>query len=110
MRRRVEDDASALAELVNLLKRPVEMGGRLDVYGDAVGARVREVGNVPLGLLDHEVYVHVELRGRADGFDDERTDRDVRDEPPVHDVDVNPVGARTLHGLHLVRKAAEVGG
>ena len=57
VRRRVQDDARALAEVTDVLQRPVKVGARLDVDGDPVRAGRREVLEVPLGLDDHQVHV-----------------------------------------------------
>lgn len=46
--------------------------------------------------------------GGANGSHDERPHRDVRDEAPVHDVDVNPVGPGGLDRTNLFGEAAEV--
>ncbi len=47
-----------------------------------------------------------DARERAD---DRRTDRDVRDEMPVHDVDMNEVGAAAFDGRDRRAKGCEVG-
>jgi hypothetical protein len=58
-----------------------------------VGPGSGEVLEVAFRLDDHQVHVE-RLRGRAaHRLDERRTEGDVRHEPSVHDVDVDPVGA-----------------
>lgn len=47
--------------------------------------------------------MHVEdlVGDRADSVNDERADGDVRDEAPVHHVDVDPLGTCLIDGLDL---------
>ena len=92
-----------------MLDGAVQVGRRLDVHADDVGARVRELLDVALGLDDHEVDVERQLGRRAHGPHDERADGDVGDEAAVHDVDVDVVGAGGLGGAHLLGQPAEVG-
>lgn len=77
---------------------------------DVVGAGPNEVVEIALGLDDHEVHVERLGRGAAHRLDHDRAIADVRNEPAVHDVDVNPVGTRGVHRANLLRQATEVGG
>ena len=56
--------------------------------------------------------MHVERDARDLGqrFDDQRADRQVGDEVPVHHVDVVPVGAGVLGATQLVTEPREVRG
>lgn len=65
-----------------------------DVDGDHVGARSDEAREKMIGAGDHEVDVEEDIVGFVDGLDDGGAKRDVIDEMPVHDVEVEPVGAR----------------
>ena len=105
----IECDARLLPELADARDDALEVGGRLGVDGEDVGPRLREVVEVPLRLRDHQV----DIEGRGGRFPDRRHDRradgDVGDEPAVHHVDVEQVGARLLHRPDLFGQAAEVG-
>jgi hypothetical protein len=46
----------------------------------------------------------------AHPFDDDRSNGDVRHEVAVHDIDVQPIGARGFDSLNLVFETAEVRG
>ena len=79
---------------------------------DRIGAGRREVGDVTLGPVDHEVYVEPAAGGVdrvAQRLHDQRPDRDRRDEVPVHDIDVDDAGAGIHDRGHLVAEASEVG-
>ena len=91
----------------------MEVRAGLDVDRQDVGPGLREVGEVALGLDDHQVDVEEGSRLLAEGperLDDERPDRDVRDEPPVHDVDVEPVGPGGDRLAGVGGETAEIGG
>ena len=107
--RGIEHDARALADVADVLERPVEVRTRLDVHRDPIGARGGEVLEVAVGLDDHEVDVDRKRRRGPDRLDDGRPDRDVGDEAPVHDIDVNPVGACRLRSAHLLGESPEIG-
>ena len=59
---------------------------------------------------DHQVDVEHFLGVRAQRLHDRGSDSDVRDEMPVHHVDMNPVGAGGVDGAHLLAEPGEVGG
>ena len=77
---------------------------------DMVGFGPHEVVAIALGLDDHEVHVERLGRGAAHRLDQDRADAEVRNEPAVHDVDVNPVGTRNVQRADLLRQAPEGGG
>ena len=77
---------------------------------DVVGAGPHEVVEIALVLDDHEVHVERLGRGAAHHLDHDRADADVRNEPAVQDIDVNPVGAGGIDRADLRGQAAEVGG
>jgi hypothetical protein len=101
--------ARVVGQAADLLEVAMEVAAGLGVHGDHVGAGAREVGDVALGLLDHEVTVEGAGSERAQRLDDERADGDVGDEAAVHDVDVDPVGAGAVEGADLGAEAGEVG-
>jgi hypothetical protein len=83
-----------------------------DVDGDVVGARLREVCDVTLGAVDHQVDIDERTRGvdlLGERVDDQRAHADRRHEVPVHDVDVDGLRARVEHRGDLLGEAREVG-
>ena len=69
-----ERRAGGAARLANRREHVVEMRRRLDVNRDAVRAGACDVGDLALGLLDHQVHID-DPAGRMDLVGD-RTDRD----------------------------------
>ncbi len=99
------------AGLPDRVERVVEMRSRLDVHGDVVGARLRELRHLPLGALDHQVHVDdrpgaVHLIGQR--ADHQGAERDRRDEVPVHHVDVDDARAGRQHLGDLRAQAGEI--
>ena len=66
------------------------------MYAHRCGARIDEIFDIALGLLDHQVDVEWKLRCAPHRLRDDRTDGDVGHEVTVHHVDVHPVGAAHL--------------
>ena len=81
----------------------------LDVDRAPVRAGVGEILQIAAGLGHHEVAVEEQRRMPSERRDHWWPDRHVRDEVPVHDVDVQPVGYGG-HLPHLLGQHAEVGG
>src|SRR5438094_592594 len=110
--RRVKNRARFFAEIADTREHSVQVNGgrRLGLHEQVVRSSLREGLHVTLGLYDHEVHVE-RLRGTAAHcFDDGHPEGDVRHESAVHDVDVDPVGARAVHGAHFLAEPAEVRG
>ena len=76
---------------------------------DHRGARFREALHVLLRMDDHQVDVHRLLRFPRDGFHHRETEGDVRDEGPVHDIEVEEVGV-CVDRLNVLVEMEEIGG
>ena len=85
-------------------------GPELHMHGDDVGAGLREGFEIGVAGSDHQVDVEHFLGVRAQRLHDRGSNGDIRDEMPVHHVDVNPVGAGGVDGAHLLAEPREVGG
>ncbi len=101
---------AAGALLADLGERALQMRAGLHVHGQHVGARRGEVGQVALGLHDHQVQVEGQAGALADGLQDGKSHGDVGHEAAVHHVDVDLVGAGRLHPGDLLGEDSEVGG
>ncbi len=86
------------------------MRSGLDVDGHAVGAGLGESGEVGIGRRDHQVDVERLLRMWPDRLHHARPDGDVGHEMAVHDVDMDPVGAGGVDGVHFLAETGEIGG
>ena len=83
----------------------------LDVEGDAVAAGRLHVLELPLGLGDHQVAVELSaalVDEAGDRPEHDRPDRDLADEVPVADVEVEDPDARVEQRLELRTEAREV--
>ena len=74
------------------------------------GAGPGERFDVAIGVADHQVHVERHLGDALERRDDRRADGDVRHEVPVHDVDVDQVGAAALDGGDRVAERREIRG
>jgi len=54
------------------------------------------------------VTIERQLRDLAQRLDHRRTDREIRDEMPVHNVHVDDTGAAFARGAHLLAKTGKV--
>src|SRR3989475_828799 len=72
--------------------------------------RAGEGFDVVLPLDDHQVHVDRLAGELAQRLDHAGAERDVRNEAPVHHVDMQPIGSRLEDLGHLVRQARQVGG
>jgi len=50
-----------------------------------------------IGMLDHQMHIERTFRLLADKTDDRRSERNVVDEMAVHDVAMDPIGARVFN-------------
>jgi hypothetical protein len=88
----------------------VQVTAGLYVHVEDVAAGVSEAGQVILRPLDHEVHVQRDIHRFAYSGDNQRPKCDHRHEVPIHDVQVDVVGARGNRFPHLVANASEVRG
>ena len=78
----------------------------LAAANSASGAR--KIADVALRLKDHHMHVERLLGRPAHRFDHHRPDRDIWHEATVHDVNMDPVGARRIDGANLRGEIAEI--
>jgi hypothetical protein len=71
----------------------LDVNGGLRVEGEDVGAGTSEVGQVVLRIFNHEMHIDRMVCQTAECPDDGSTKGQVRDEVPVHDVHVEPLGS-----------------
>ena len=83
--------------------------GGLGVKGEHVRSGVRVLGDVLLGALHHEVDVQRPVGQPAERPDERSAERQVRDEVPVHDVHVDPLGAALNRLGDLLPEASQIG-
>src|SRR5687768_6338415 len=84
------------------------MGQHLLVHRQHGRAGGDEVVDVAVWLLDHQVHVEGPRGHFANRADLDRTDRDVRHEMPVHDVDVNEICPAALDRRNVLSQIREI--
>src|SRR3954464_3141303 len=105
---RTQADTGLLAERADGLERAIEVRTRFGMHRNEIRARLRERFEIGIGRRDHEMHIEYFLRQRPDRLDDVRAITDVRDEMPVHDVAMNPVGARRVDRRDLLAEAGKI--
>ena len=83
-------------------------GFRMDA--DEVGAGLGEGLQIGVGRGDHQVHVEGDGGVLPQRLHDHRAEADVGDEMPVHDVEVQPVGAGGGDGARFLAQPGEIGG
>ena len=73
------------------MERAVEMGAGFGVNGDDIGSGIGKRLEVGVRGRDHQMDIEYLFAVSAYGFDDRRTEGDVRHEVAVHHIQVNPV-------------------
>ena len=108
--RGVQGHARLLTEGFHPLDRAMEVRPCLRMHGNDVGAGLGERIEEIIDWRDHEMDVEGLFRMRAKRLHHAGADSQVRHEMPVHDIDVNPVGARFVDRAYFLAKLGEVGG
>jgi hypothetical protein len=90
-----------------ILRASDGIGNGFDVHRDEVSARLGELREIRRRVGGHQVTVETQASVGTERCDNRDTERDVRHEVTVHDVEVEKIGA-PLDGRHLFRQTAEV--
>ena len=81
----------------------------LEVHRETGPAGIEERLQVAIGLADHQVHVERQPGVPPDCLHDHRPHRQIRDEVPVHHVDMNQVGPARFDHRELLTQDPEVG-
>src|SRR6266851_5614824 len=108
-RRRVDGHTCLRAKLLDRLHCPVERTRSLHLYLDQSRSRFGKRLQEHLRSLDHQVGFDGQRRRPADRLHRMRPESEVGHEVAVHDIDLDPVGARGLRLLDLFGEAPDVG-
>ncbi len=85
------------------------MRPRFRMHGDHVGAGFREGLEIGIAGRDHQMHVERLVGMRPERLHHVRADGDIGHEMPVHDIDMDPVGAGRVDRAHLLAELGEVG-
>ena len=83
---------------------------RFDMDGDGIRAGLEEARQIMIRMLDHEMHIERELRVFAHGRDDRGPEGNVIDEMAIHDVEMEPIGARFFDAVDLRFEMGEIRG
>ena len=107
-----EHRTDLLAKLANLRQHAMEVNRRrrLGLNKQMIGAGFRKIVEITLRLDDHQVHIERLGRRAAHCIHDRGAEGDVRHEPAVHDVDMNPIGAGLIDRTNFLAEPPQIGG
>jgi len=73
-----------------------------------IGTGLRKRGEISLRFHDHQMHIQRLARAAPQCFDNHRTEGDIRHEPAIHYVDMNPIRAGGVDGLNLFGKPGKI--
>jgi hypothetical protein len=98
------------AEGLYLLDVPVEMAAGFEVDDQSVGAGFFKCFGIAFGFFDHEVDI-ADLGGSLSYLlDDRESETDIGNEPPIHDIEVQPVGFAFIDHFAFIFQPKKIGG
>ena len=95
---------------MNLLNGAVKVRARLIVNVHHHRTRLCRLGDVTLGVDNHEMHVKRFLAHLSHRVKHGETERDIRNEDTIHDVHVKPVSLTTVNHLDVRLEVNEIGG
>ena len=107
-RGRIDGQADFHAERFDFPEQLRHALGEFNVNGDLIGAGPGKWLQQNLRLGTHQMHVEEFFTERTEGFHHRRAEGNVRHEMPVHDVEVQPVRAGTIHTRDFVRETGEI--
>ncbi|MND80444.1 hypothetical protein D3C80_722160 [compost metagenome] len=77
---------------------------------DQIAACICKWLKIWIARRNHQMRIEESLGARTNCFHHLRTERDVRNEMAIHNIDMNPVGTRFKHGIDFLAQARKVCG
>ena len=84
------------------------MSASFEVHRHPVGTRIRESRNVKIGVLNHQMTIERELGRLPQRTHQLRSERDVRHEMTIHDIDVDDRAAAFRGPADLLAQTREI--
>ena len=110
VRRRIHRQPHLLAHRPDAPQERVDQVAQLHVDGHGIGPGLHERLEQDLRLRAHQVNVEMPPKHLAHRLGHLRPEGDVRDEVPIHDVQMQPLRTRTLDARRLMGEATEIRG
>jgi hypothetical protein len=89
---------------LNQVQRAIQMPAGFLMHRNPIRASLGECGNEFVRIFDHQMAIERQFRNPAQRFDHRRTNGEIRDEMPVHNIHVDDTGAAFARGTHLFAK------
>ena len=105
----VQRDTGLGTGTADRLQRAVDVGACFDMGRDHIGTGFGKGIDVGIHGCDHQMHVHHALDMGADRGAGGRAKADVRDEMPVHYIDMYPVRTLRFDGFALCPEIGKVG-
>src|SRR5579864_8106800 len=90
------------------MQSAIEMPARFLVHRHPVDSGVGKCWNEFVRILNHQVAVQRQLGYLPQRLHHRRPDREVRDEVPIHDIDMNDAGSALARGDHLLAQPRKI--
>jgi len=78
------------------------------MHADPVGSGISKCRNELVGVLDHQVAIERQAGGFAQALDDRRSNGDVGNKMPIHDVDVDDRATASLGCGNVICQVGEI--
>src|SRR3569832_1384894 len=92
------------------LERSVQVNTSFLMYRNPVRTGIRKCRDVQVGILDHQMAVDRSFNGLTERLQHRRSDRDIRNEMPVHHVEMEDRAATFYRGSRLLPKPRKISG
>ncbi|GAC1639114.1 MAG: hypothetical protein NVS4B6_09420 [Mycobacterium sp.] len=99
---RIQRDAYPGAEIGDGCERAMQVSSRLRVHDNEFAARLDPPRQHRIRILYHEVRLKADRDMATVSGDHVRSERQIRYEPPVHDIPLDPINAGLLQLLDLL--------
>ena len=88
----------------------MDVGPGFDMHRNNVGAGFGKRLEIGIARCDHQMDIECLFGVRTDGANDVWADGNVGNKMAVHDIDMDPVGAGSIDGAHLLAEFCKIGG
>src|SRR5215467_15210594 len=106
---RVEHNSAFLSQIPNGAQSSMNMRAGFHMHADAVSTGLREVGEVGVGIVEHQMDVQKRRCGDTHGPDHVRSKTHIGNEYTVHDVEMEPFRSGCVNRSSFGAQASNIG-